>query len=390
VPAFGEAPRCSGADLPPATRMFENQPVLSSLGWTPFFHQQYLATISGEPELSTLVPERVVSVERGEFVLLGEQGRRRAVLAARLLEGESPCVGDFVLALSTPVGQLTRVVHVFERSSLFRRKAAGPTARPQAIAANIDLVIVVSALPPVGSDPHAYHHGVNSRRIERYLSAATTAKTRALVALSKADLRADEARGIADELTRSLAFVPVIPVSAKTGSGLAELAAEIAASGTAVLVGSSGVGKSSLTNCLLEHALQRVAEVRESDTRGRHTTTRRELFVLPKGGVLIDSPGMRELGLAADDHDDRSASTGFAEIDSLSGACRFRDCHHLDEPGCAVLAAVVRGEIERERLEHAHKLERELSWQRTRQAELERRVDRKRSRRRQHREPEGE
>jgi ribosome biogenesis GTPase len=125
-----------------------------------------------------------------------------------------------------------------------------------------------------------------------------------------------------------------------------------------------------------------VAEVRESDTRGRHTTTRRELFVLPSGGVLIDSPGMRELGLAADDHADRSASsTGFAEIDSLSGACRFRDCHHLDEPGCAVLAAVVRGEIERERLEHAHKLERELTWQKARQAELERRADRKRSRR---------
>jgi ribosome biogenesis GTPase len=228
---------------------------------------------------------------------------------------------------------------------------------------------------------------VNSRRIERYLSAAAKAPARAVVALSKADLRAAEAPAIATELARSLASVPVIPVSAKTGSGLAELAAEIAASGTAVLVGSSGVGKSSLTNRLLDHALQRVAEVRESDTRGRHTTTRRELFVLPSGGVLIDSPGMRELGLAADDHSDRSATgTGFAEIDSLSGACRFRDCHHLDEPGCAVLAAVARGEIETERLEHAHKLARELTWQKVRQAELERRADRKRSRR-QRREP---
>jgi ribosome biogenesis GTPase / thiamine phosphate phosphatase len=368
-------------------QVFENQPVLSSLGWTPFFHQQYLRTIFSEPELASLVPERVVSVERGELVLLGEQGRRRAVLAGRLHEDDPPCVGDFVLALSTAPGELTRVVHVFERSSWFRRKAAGSSARPQAIAANVDLAIVVSALPPEGSDPHAYHHGVNSRRIERYLSAAAKAPARAVVALSKADLRAAEAPAIATELARSLASVPVIPVSAKTGSGLAELAAEIAASGTAVLVGSSGVGKSSLTNRLLDHALQRVAEVRESDTRGRHTTTRRELFVLPSGGVLIDSPGMRELGLAADDHSDRSATgTGFAEIDSLSGACRFRDCHHLDEPGCAVLAAVARGEIETERLEHAHKLARELTWQKVRQAELERRADRKRSRR-QRREP---
>ena len=362
---------------------FESGQIVPALGWTPFFHQQYLAFITSDPALAPLVPERVVSVERGEFVLLGELGRRRAVLAGKLQERDSPCVGDFVLALATPAGELTRIVHVFDRSSLFRRKAAGPTARPQSIAANVDLAIVVSALPPEGSDPHAYHHGVNPRRIERYLAAAATAPARAIVALSKADLRTG-AEDIAAALGSSLG-AEVIAVSAKSDLGLERLKSEIRACGTAVLVGSSGVGKSSLTNRLLEQEAQRVSEVRANDTRGRHTTTRRELFVLPSGGVLIDSPGMRELGLAAEDGDDapEAHASGFGEIDALSTDCRFRDCHHLDEPGCAVLAAVERGEIERERLAHAHKLERELAWQKNRQVALERRAERKRGRRRQ-------
>jgi ribosome biogenesis GTPase len=146
---------------------------------------------------------------------------------------------------------------------------------------------------------------------------------------------------------------------------LAALTTELLPGTTAVLVGSSGVGKSSLTNRLLGRKTQSVNPVRDADTRGRHTTTGRELFVLPTGALLVDTPGMRELALFADESVDLRA-TGFAEIDELSPSCRFRDCRHQHEPGCAVLAAIAAGSIERERLAQAHKLERELSWQRDR------------------------
>lgn len=353
--------------------------LLGELGWSPLFHRRYLALLATEPELAGSLPERVASVERGELVLLGVHGRRRAVLAGKLLESTPACVGDFVLAAPGVAGELTRVVHVFERTSLLQRKAAGPSSRPQAIAANVDLAIVVSALPPPGSDPHAHHHGVNPRRIERYLATAAAAPARALLVLNKADLH-PEAEAVARNLARALGGTDVLPVSARNGLGLEQLREQIAAHGTAVVVGSSGVGKSSLTNRLLEQAAQRVSDVRDADTRGRHTTTRRELFVLPSGGVLIDTPGLRELGLAASD-DTEASGVGFAEIDLLAQGCRFRDCQHENEPGCAVLTAVSRGELDPQRLESAHKLERELRWQRARQAASERRLDKRRSER---------
>jgi ribosome biogenesis GTPase len=349
---------------------------LEALGWTPFFHQQWLSLVSEQPDLSNLRVGRVCRVERGEYVLEGEQEHKRAVLSGRLeasmREADMPCIGDFVLALATPEGHISRVEHVFERASLFRRKAAGTTSHAQAIAANVDLGVVVSALPPATADPHAYRHGVSPRRIERYLCAIADAPARALVALNKADLHAD-ADSLGLDLSRALGGVEVLVLSAHTGAGTHRLAEAIAASGSAVLVGSSGAGKSSLVNRLLGSELQRTAEVRSSDTRGRHTTTRRELYVLPSGGVLIDTPGMRELGLAANGDD---APTGFGEIEALSSACRFRDCRHRGEPGCAVQAAVARGELSEERLHNAHKLERELAFQRNREAVRERRAKR--------------
>ena len=157
----------------------------------------------------------------------------------------------------------------------------------------------------------------------------------------------------------------VILVSAEHGVGFEELERELLPGTTAVLVGSSGVGKSSIINRMLGNDVQTVSAVREHDTRGRHTTTGRELFALPGGALLIDTPGMRELALFAEDDTDLS-STGFPEIDDLSAACRFRDCRHQSEPGCAVLAAVVAGDVAGERLDQAHKLGRELAWQRDR------------------------
>ncbi len=350
----------------------ESEPSLSDLGFVSFFAEQARA-------FAGLVPARVVSVERGEFILHTGTARKRAVLSGKLLDSLStpPCVGDFVLALDTSEGALTRIEHVLERTSLFQRKSVDPSGRPQSIAANIDLALVVCALPPDGADPHAYHHGVNPRRIERYLHAIAEAPARALVLLNKADLCSDAERRVR-ELEAALGGVEVWPVSAESGLGIERLEAAIAASGTAVLVGSSGVGKSSLTNRLLDRTAQSVGDVRSADTRGRHTTTRRELFVLPQGGVLIDTPGMREFGLVA--HEDApQGEPVFSEVEALAQQCHFRDCRHRDEPGCAVRASVARGEISEARLEHVHKLEKELAWQRAQQGSAERRATRKRS-----------
>lgn len=339
---------------------------LEALGFTPFFKQQFLAALAELPALD-YVPERVTKVERGEYTLLGARGARRAVLSGKLLDAddeERPCIGDFVIALPTKPGELTRIERVLSRATLFSRKVAGNTSRRQPILANVDLAIAVVALPGPEADRHVLRRSLNPRRLERYLEAIRSAAANPLVVINKADLRSD-ARALALELAQETGHPDMLLVSAATGLGLDALRARIEPGITAVLVGSSGVGKSSLTNRLLGENVQRVEALREDDARGRHTTTQRELWLLPGGGILVDTPGMREFGLLGDD-EPRAGETGFAEIDALAGECRFRDCRHEGEPGCAVLAAVERGEIEAERLRHAHKLEREAAHQRSR------------------------
>jgi ribosome biogenesis GTPase / thiamine phosphate phosphatase len=338
-----------------------------ALGLTPFLQQQFLATLSELPSALEFVPERVTKVERGEYSLLGPHGARRAVLAGRLLEADDesrPCIGDFVIALPGPPGDLTRIERVLPRSSLFSRKVVGESSRRQAILANVDLAIAVAAFPGQEADQHVLRRGLNPRRLERYLHAAREAPASALIVINKADLRSD-AEELARELSGELGHSDVLLVSANTGLGIAELRSRIQPGTTAVLIGSSGVGKSSLTNRLLGNDTQRVVAMRDEDARGRHTTTQRELWLLPGGGLLVDTPGMREFALASGDTLTAN-STGFAEIDALAGECRFRDCRHEGEPGCAVRAAVARGEVDEERLRHAHKLEREALYQKMR------------------------
>src|SRR5450432_1336305 len=337
---------------------------LERLGFNSFFQRQLLLPDSDQSSPSAGVA-RVLAESRGQFFVSNGELSLQAVLAGRLqYEKVRACVGDFVLVDSERPDGLSRIVQVFERSSLFQRRVPGGTSAAQLIAANVDLAIVVCALAADDADPHALSHGLNPRRIERYLRAIRDAPARALVALNKADL-SSRAREHAAALRAALRGVPVVLVSAEDGHGLDELSAELLSGTTAVLVGSSGVGKSSLTNRLLGRQLQSVSPVRDDDTRGRHTTTGRELFVLPSGALLVDTPGMREFALFADDTSDLSV-TGFSEIDELAPSCHFRDCRHQSEPGCAVLAAVEAGQVEAERLEQAHKFERELSWQRDR------------------------
>jgi ribosome biogenesis GTPase len=337
---------------------------LERLGFSSFFQRQLpVSDCEVTPPIAGVA--RVLAEARGQYLVSNGGAALHAVLAGRLEhDGVHACVGDFVVLDSDRAVGLSRIVQVLERSSLFQRSRPDGTSTPQLIAANVDLAIVVCALAADDAHPHALAHGLNPRRIERYLRAIRDAPARSLVALNKADL-SSRAREHADELRRVLRGVPVLLVSAEQGHGLGELSTELLPGTTAVLVGSSGVGKSSLTNALLGHETQSVSPVRENDTRGRHTTTGRELFVLPSGALLVDTPGMRALSLFADDSSDSSV-TGFAEIDELSPSCHFRDCRHQSEPGCAVLAALHAGQIESERLAQAHKLERELSWQRDR------------------------
>jgi len=337
---------------------------LRRLGFGAFFQARFQAlSAAGEVSHDARLA-RVVSEARGRYLVADGEKTRRAIVAGRLSHAAiRVCVGDFVL-LESDSGDLARIVYAFERSSLFQRRLPGGSSEAQPIAANVDLAIVVCALAAEHADPHAHGHGLNPRRIERYLRAIRDAPARALVLLNKADLTPFAALH-AERLRNELCGVPVLLASAEEGAGLAELQSQIEPGATAVLVGSSGVGKSSLINRLMQAPVQRVGAVRAADTRGRHTTTGRELFTLPGGGLLLDTPGMREFALFADD-DTELGSSGFAEIDALAQQCRFRDCSHSSEPGCAVLAAIAQGTVLAERLEQASKFEREQSYQRDR------------------------
>ncbi|MFZ5892021.1 MAG: ribosome small subunit-dependent GTPase A [Myxococcota bacterium] len=339
---------------------------LSALGFNSFFLEQWQA-YSVEHAESSAVPERVAAEWRGEYTLMGASGSRRALLSGRLRHelssDELPCVGDWVLA--EDIADRARIEHVFRRSGCFVRKAAGGTSQVQPIAANVDIAFIVCSLLEEGADPFALAHALNPRRIERYLLAASQAAARPIVLLNKSDLRADSSEH-ARSLSLALSGAEVLPVSAATRDGLAAVEAVLQPGLTAVLVGSSGVGKSSLLNAFAGQATQAVQEVRKSDAHGRHTTTHRELFLLSSGAILIDTPGMREFGLHADDESSNVDSAALAQIERLAENCRFRDCKHQAEPGCAVRAAAERGELPAGSLEQHDALLRELSHQRTR------------------------
>jgi ribosome biogenesis GTPase len=273
----------------------------------------------------------------------GTSGERDMQLAGRFLLGDAesrPAVGDWV-AMAGDV-----IAEVLPRTSAFRRRAAGEDMTTQVVAANVDVVLLLSGLDA----------DFNVRRIERYLALAAASGAVPVVVLNKADLHADTGTAIA--AVREVAGpTPVVALSARTGAGIEGLDPWLVPRRTVALLGSSGVGKSTLVNRLLGEDRMRVAEVRAHDSRGRHTTTTRELVALPDGTLLIDTPGMREIGLLEDEAGLREA---FADVERLADACRFRDCRHDDEPGCAVVAATAAGSLAPERLASYRKLRAEL------------------------------
>jgi ribosome biogenesis GTPase / thiamine phosphate phosphatase len=335
---------------------------LSTLGFGPFFEEQMTRWTAAQA-----VPARICAEHRGGYHVWSTEGASQAQLAGRLrLELQSvglPGVGDWVVLKDAPVSDRTAVIdHVLARRTLFTRGVAGREARAQVVAANVDLVFAVCGLDA----------DFNVRRLERYVARIWASGAQPSVILNKADLCEDTSARTA-EVESHCSGVPIFVTSALHSEGLAAIRASIGHGLTAAFVGSSGAGKSTLVNGLLGEERMPTGEVRMRDGRGCHITTHRQLVLLPGGGLLLDTPGMRELQLVDAD----GLASVFSEIATLSALCRYRDCRHHIEPGCAVREAVATGELSSERLEHYQKLEREAeAYERRHDARLRRQSER--------------
>jgi ribosome biogenesis GTPase / thiamine phosphate phosphatase len=321
---------------------------LAQWGWNSYFE----AFWRGE-DWESAVPARVVAQQRKFWRVAGDFGECWAEASGKLRlaaddGADWPAVGDWVVVELHGAETTAVIQEVLPRRSKFLRKSPGKKAEEQVIAANVDTALLVSALDG----------DFNPRRVERYLAQCWESGARPVIVLNKADA-CEEVREKAAEMGRVAIGTAVCVVSARTGQGFGELEEFLLPGQTVVLLGSSGVGKSTIANLLMGEAVQEVQPVREGDSRGRHTTTARELFVLPGGALLMDTPGLREMQLW--DAEDGVAQT-FADIDTLAAQCRFADCRHETEPGCAVLAAVSAGELEAARLENRRKLLREQEF----------------------------
>jgi len=301
-----------------------------------------------------------VAEHRGRYIVSAADGDHSAVLAGRVRHeaasrDQLPSVGDWVGIARGSADGTAMVRFVVPRRGAFVRQAAGDVTAAQVVAANVDVALVAAALSG----------DISARRLERYLTLAWESGATPIVVLTKADLSEDVDGAVAAASVSALG-ADVIAVSAVTGLGLETLSRRLVAGHTAVLLGSSGVGKSTLVNQLLGVEHQRTSVVGDGG-RGRHTTTHRELVRLASGALLIDTPGMRELQLWTADS---GLGSAFADVEAAAASCRFRDCAHGAEPGCAVREAVDRGELAAERLEHGHQLRRALAYLKRKQDDL--------------------
>jgi ribosome biogenesis GTPase len=326
------------------------------LGWNAFFQEQ----IEGEAPAPHVA--RIVEEQRGAYRVAGDfsgwaeiSGKFRHDARA---SGDFPAVGDWVCitpshgmpsAVGSAKAERAIITRRLDRRSTISRKAAGRAVEEQVLAANVDTIFLVTALA----------EDLNPRRLERYLAVVREAGAVPVVLLNKTDLSADPEAQAADIRTR-LPFVDVVAISARTGEGLTSLDAYLSPAQTVALIGSSGVGKSTLINRLLGRELLKTAAISDVDGKGRHTTTARHLVELTGGALLIDTPGMRELQPWVEE---AVIAETFDDIAELAIGCRFGDCAHEREPGCAVLAAVERGELGEDRLAHFRHLGREMAFE---------------------------
>jgi ribosome biogenesis GTPase / thiamine phosphate phosphatase len=323
---------------------------LQQLGWSPYWEAVFA---DHGPEC---LPARVAVQQRHLYTVVGEGWSAPAEVTGRFRHdaagpADFPAVGDWVAA--TREGDAVQITAVLARRTQFARRMAGPKPAQQVVAANVDIAFLVTGLD----------HDYNLRRIERYLTLAWESGAKPVIVLNKADLREDLEAVLAEVEAIALG-VPIHAVSATQGSGLEDLAGRIAPGETAALLGSSGVGKSTIVNALLGVERQAVQDVRADDSRGRHTTTHRELIPLPKGGILLDTPGMRELQVWGEGD---GLDQTFEDIAARAVECRYRDCTHTNEPGCAVVAALDSGALAQARYASYQKLQREFAHLRRRE-----------------------
>lgn len=332
---------------------------LQQYGFTDFFKQQ----ITAQDRELFLIPARVSAVHKETYELLSEYGESKAKLKSSLFYQNSkyltyPAVGDFVLIKHNEQGD-DLIYRILNRKSYFNRSNPGfgnytGNEAMQSIASNFDYVFLMESL----------NHDFNLRRMERYLSTAFESGATPVIILTKADL-CENTKELLSEMQQISFGTKTFAISAKTGEGLEQLQEFLIPGTTLVLLGSSGIGKSSLVNALAGEEIMKVNEIRDEDDKGRHTTTHRELIYLPNDVMIIDTPGMRELSLT-------NVETGFAntflDIEDLANQCKFKDCKHDKEPGCAVKQAIEEGTLAAERLRSYHKLQKEVRHSATKAA----------------------